>query len=194
MGWKKHFKRHARLADATRSAAKALGLELYAPESPSNAVTAIKAPAGIDAQKIVKILRDKHNITIAGGQGEAKGKIFRIAHMGYLDTYDVIMVISALEMTLKELGVSVEFGKGVKAAAEILEKDIVRTRESMVKVLVSDDLSEQGWRFSDNPGVEVDVKIGLKPDELKAIIGDYDGLAVRSATKATKKSSRRPIG
>jgi len=101
-----------------------LGLELYAPDSPSNAVTAIKAPAGTDGQKIVKILRDKHNITIAGGQSEAKGKIFRIAHMGYLDAYDIIMVISALEMTLKELGVSVEMGKGVKAAAEILEKEM----------------------------------------------------------------------
>jgi len=123
-GLEKVFKRHARLANATRAAAKALGLELYAPDSPSNAVTAIKAPAGIDAQKIVKILRDKHNITIAGGQSEAKGKIFRIAHMGYLDAYDIIMVISALEMTLKELGVSVEMGKGVKAAAEILEKEM----------------------------------------------------------------------
>lgn len=123
-GLEKAFKRHARLADATRAAAKALGLELYAPDSPSNAVTAIKAPAGIDGQKIVKILRDKHNITIAGGQSEAKGKIFRIAHMGYLDAYDIIMVISALEMTLKELGVSIEMGKGVKAAAEILEKEM----------------------------------------------------------------------
>ena len=123
-GLEKVFNRHARLADATRAAAKALGLELYAPDSPSNAVTAIKAPAGIDGQKIVKILRDKHNITIAGGQSEAKGKIFRIAHMGYLDAYDIIMVVSALEMTLKELGVSVEMGKGVKAAAEILEKEM----------------------------------------------------------------------
>jgi len=123
-GLEKVFKRHARLADATRAAAKALGLELYAPDSPSNAVTAIKAPAGTDGQKIVKILRDKHNITIAGGQSEAKGKIFRIAHMGYLDAYDIIMVVSALEMTLKELGVSVEMGKGVKAAAEILEKEM----------------------------------------------------------------------
>jgi len=121
-GLEKVFKRHARLADATRAAAKALGLELYAPDSPSNAVTAIKAPAGIDGQKIVKILRDKHNITIAGGQSEAKGKIFRIAHMGYLDAYDIIMVVSALEMTLKELGVSVEIGKVVNDAADILEQ------------------------------------------------------------------------
>lgn len=118
------FKRHARLAEATRAAVKALGLELYAPESPSNAVTAIKAPDGIDGQKVVKILRDKHNITIAGGQSQAKGKIFRIAHLGYIDAYDIIMAISALEMTLKELGVGVDLGKGVKAAAEILEKEM----------------------------------------------------------------------
>lgn len=116
------FNRHARLADATRAAVKALGLELYATGIPSNAVTAIKAPAGIDGQKVVKILREKHNITIAGGQSQAKGKIFRIAHLGYVDAYDIIMGISALEMTLNELGVSVEMGKGVKAAAEILQK------------------------------------------------------------------------
>ncbi|MBW1678560.1 MAG: alanine--glyoxylate aminotransferase family protein [Deltaproteobacteria bacterium] len=118
------FKRHARIAEATRAGAKALGLELFAPNSPSNSVTAIKAPDGIDGQKVVKILRDKHNITIAGGQSQAKGKIFRIAHLGYVDTYDIIIVISALEMTLRELGYAVELGKGVQAAAEILEKDI----------------------------------------------------------------------
>ncbi|MBN2468028.1 MAG: alanine--glyoxylate aminotransferase family protein [Deltaproteobacteria bacterium] len=118
------FKRHAKLAAATRAGVKAMGLELYAPTSPSDSVTAVKAPAGVDGQKVVKILRDKHNITIAGGQSQAKGKIFRIAHLGYFDTYDIIMVISALEMTLRELGFAVELGKGVQAAAAILEKDI----------------------------------------------------------------------
>lgn len=116
------FERHARLAHATRTAAKALGLELYAAESPSNAVTAIKAPAGIDGQKVVKTLREKHNIQIAGGQGEAKGKIFRIAHLGFVDSYDVIIGISALELVLNDLGYPVELGCGVKAAAEILGK------------------------------------------------------------------------
>ena len=123
-GLKNVFRRHARLAEATRAAAKALGLELFAPETPSNAVTAIKAPEGIDGQKVVKILREKHNITIAGGQAEAKGKIFRIAHLGYVDAYDVIIGISALEMVLKELGHPVDLGKGVKAATEILGKDM----------------------------------------------------------------------
>jgi aspartate aminotransferase-like enzyme len=121
-GLKNVFSRHTRLAEATRAAAKALGLELFATGTPSNAVTAIKAPAGIDGQKVVKIIREKHNITIAGGQAEAKGKIFRIAHLGYVDAYDIIIGIAALEMVLKELGYPVALGQGVKAATEILEK------------------------------------------------------------------------
>jgi len=115
--------RHAKLAKATREAMLALGLKLYAPQAYSNAVTAVVAPPGVDGQKVVKILRDKHNLTIAGGQDQAKGKIFRIANLGYVDKFDVIMAIAAVEMTLKELGYDVEMGKGVKAAMEILIKD-----------------------------------------------------------------------
>jgi len=114
------FARTDRIARAVREAMKALGLQLFAPDSPSNAVSAIMAPDGIDGQKVVKVLREKHNITIAGGQNQAKGKIFRIAHFGYMDTYDIVTVVSAVEMVLKELGYSVELGKGVKAALEVL--------------------------------------------------------------------------
>lgn len=116
------FARHAKLARATREAMLALGLTLYAPQAYSNAVTAAVAPPGVDAQKVVKILRDKHNLTIAGGQDQAKGKIFRIAHLGYVDKFDVIMGVAAVEMTLKELGYDVEMGKGVRAAMEVLTK------------------------------------------------------------------------
>ncbi len=114
------FSRHEKLAKATRKAILALGLELYAPSSPSNAVTAIKAPQGIDAQQIVRVLREKYGITIAGGQGEARGKIFRIAHLGYVSKFDIISAISALEMTLKDLGYRVDLGQGVRVAMEIL--------------------------------------------------------------------------
>ncbi len=114
------FARTDRLARATREAMKALGLALFAPDSPSNAVTAVVAPPGVDGQKVVRVLREKHNITIAGGQDQAKGKIFRIAHFGYMDTYDIVTVVAAVEMTLKELGYAVELGKGVKAALEVL--------------------------------------------------------------------------
>ncbi len=117
------FARHAKLAKATREAMLALGLRLYAPQAYSNALTAAVAPAGVDGQKVVKILRDKHNLTIAGGQDQAKGKIFRIAHMGYVDKSDIIMAVAAVEMTLKELGYAVEMGKGVRAAMEVLIKD-----------------------------------------------------------------------
>ena len=115
------FARHARLAKATREAMLALGLGLYAPQAYSNAVTAVVAPPGVDGQKVVKILRDKHHLTIAGGQDQAKGKIFRIAHLGYVDKFDIIMAVAAVEMTLKELGYAVEMGKGVRAAMEVLK-------------------------------------------------------------------------
>jgi len=114
------FARTDRIARATRAAMKALGLQLFAPDSPSNALTAVMTPDGIDGQKVVKILREKHNITIAGGQDQAKGKIFRVAHFGYMDTYDIVTIVSAVEMVLKELGHEVELGKGVKAALEVL--------------------------------------------------------------------------
>ena len=113
------FARHDRLARATRAGATALGLELYS-QAPTPAVTAIKAPSGIDGGAIVKTLRTKHGITIAGGQSQLKGKIFRISHMGYADTYDIVTAISALEITLAGLGYPVELGKGVKAAEIIL--------------------------------------------------------------------------
>jgi aspartate aminotransferase-like enzyme len=114
------FARHARLAKATREAMLALGLKLYAPQAYSNAVTAVVAPPGVDGQKVVKILRDKHHLTIAGGQDQAKGKIFRIAHLGYVDKFDILMAVAAVEMTLKELGYAGEMGKGVRAAMEVL--------------------------------------------------------------------------
>jgi len=114
--------RHARLAKAARAAMAALGLQLYAPQAYSDAVTAVVAPPGIDGQKVVRILREKHNLTIAGGQDQAKGKIFRLAHMGYIDQSDLLAGIAAVELTLQELGYSFELGKGVRAAMEVLSE------------------------------------------------------------------------
>jgi len=119
-GLEKIFARHDRLARAVRAGVKAMGLELYAPESPSNAVTAIMAPSGIDGQAVVKNLRDQHGITIAGGQDQAKGKIFRIAHLGYFVDSDIIIALSALEQVLNNLGYKVDYGKGLRAAQEVL--------------------------------------------------------------------------
>lgn len=119
-GLEKVFKRHERLADATRRAVQAIGLELYSKESPSNAVTAIMAPPGIDGQAVYKNLREKYGITAAGGQDKARGKIFRIAHLGYTDRFDIITAIAGIEMVLKGMGYPVKLGTGVAVAEELL--------------------------------------------------------------------------
>jgi len=113
------FRRHERLARATRAAVKALGLDLFAPESPSPALTAVKVPQGIDGLKLQDLFFERFGITVAEGQDRAKGKIIRIAHLGYYDRLDMVMVISALEMLLHEMGHRFELGKGVKAAEEV---------------------------------------------------------------------------
>jgi aspartate aminotransferase-like enzyme len=117
------FRRHKKLAEATWAAVKALGLELFAPEAPSEAVTAVKVPEGIDGVKLQKLFFERFGITVAEGQDRAKGKIIRIAHLGYYDRLDMIMVISALEMLLKQMGHSFELGKGVRAAEEVFLKE-----------------------------------------------------------------------
>jgi len=114
------FKRHEKLAQTTRKAVKGLGLELYAKQSPSNAVTAIMTPPGIDGQAVYKNLREKYGITAAGGQDQARGKIFRIAHLGYVDKFDVITAIAGIEMVLKGMGHPVQLGTGVAIAEELL--------------------------------------------------------------------------
>ncbi|MCD5397450.1 alanine--glyoxylate aminotransferase family protein, partial [candidate division NPL-UPA2 bacterium] len=114
------WERHARLAAATRAGVKALGLELFAPQAPANSVTAVKVPEGIDGVALVKNMRERQGITIAGGQAHLKGKIFRLAHLGYADQFDVILAISAVEIVLSGLGYKVELGQGVAAAERIL--------------------------------------------------------------------------
>jgi aspartate aminotransferase-like enzyme len=116
------FRRHEKLAEATRAAVKAMGLQLYAPDSPSNALTAVKFPGGIDGDRLKDLFFEKFGITVAEGQDQARGKIIRIAHLGYYERLDMVMVISALEMLLKEMGYVFELGSGVRAAEEILMK------------------------------------------------------------------------
>ncbi|MFQ5989791.1 MAG: pyridoxal-phosphate-dependent aminotransferase family protein, partial [Candidatus Methylomirabilales bacterium] len=113
-------RRHEQLAGAMRAGVTALGLELFA-ERPSPAVTAIKVPQGIEGGAIVKTLRTKHGVTIAAGQGSLKGKIFRIATLGYAAPSDVVVALSALEFTLSELGYPLKMGEGIRAAQEVLQ-------------------------------------------------------------------------
>ena len=114
------YRRHDRLARATRAAAKGLGLQIVAPDSPADSSTGIFLPEGMDGGKLFKFIRDDMGVTLAGGQDQWKGKIVRIAHLGYIDSFDIIIAISALEMALKKMGHNVALGKGVAAAQEIL--------------------------------------------------------------------------
>jgi len=113
------FKRHERLARATRSGVEALGLGLFAKASPSPALTAVVAPRGVDSEQVVSTYSISHNITIAGGQGEMKGKVFRLGHMGYVGDFDVLTALAALEQVLHELGHPVDFGAAIRAAQKV---------------------------------------------------------------------------
>jgi aspartate aminotransferase-like enzyme len=114
-GLDKIFLRHERMAKAARAAMQALGMKLYT-DSPSMALTTVWAPEGVDTDKLVKVLRDRYGVTLVGGQDQAKGKIFRIAHLGYYDEFDICTAVVAIERALADLGVKIEFGKGVGAA------------------------------------------------------------------------------
>jgi len=118
----KIFSWHNKMAEAVRAAVKALGLELFAPDAYSDVVTAVKVPAGIDGEKLVKTMRDTFGVTIAGGQSEMKGKIFRFAHMGYIGEFDIITGISCLEKVLLQMGYKFELGCGVAAAEKVFLK------------------------------------------------------------------------
>ncbi len=107
------------LAKATRTAAVELGLELFAPGSPTSSVTAVKAPAGLDSGVIVKEFKSRFGAIIANGQGSMKGKIFRIAHLGYFDFADLFGVVAELEIILAANGHPVRFGTGVAAVQRV---------------------------------------------------------------------------
>ncbi len=113
------FKRHDLLARATRNAVKALGLEMLS-KDPSNAVTAVRVPSEIkDGKLIPKTMRDKYGVSIAGGQDELEGKIFRLTHLGYIDRFDILIGIGALELTLQDLGYTkFQFGAGTGAVLQ----------------------------------------------------------------------------
>ena len=116
------------LAAATRAAVKELGLELFSPASPGSSVTAVKAPAGMDSDVIVKEFRTRFNAIIANGQGSMKGKIFRIAHLGYFDFADLFAVIAELELILAANGHAVQFGSGVAAVQKVYAEAVAEKK------------------------------------------------------------------
>jgi aspartate aminotransferase-like enzyme len=107
---------------AARAGAKAMGLELFSPDEDRSAVvTAVRVPEGIDAGEVVKGLRDRFGMTIANGQGELLGKIFRLGHIGWFDIFDITSMLAAVEIVLADLGADVERGTAVTAALEAYE-------------------------------------------------------------------------
>ena len=113
------FDRHARLGRACREGAKAMGLELFSPDEERSAVvTAIRAPDGVDSTEVVNGLRDRFGITIANGQGELKGRIFRIGHIGWFDIFDITTALAAVELVLADAGAEIERGVAVTRALE----------------------------------------------------------------------------
>jgi len=113
--WEEHKKR----AEATRKAIISMGLSLLS-TSPSDALTAILLPDGIDGDQLIKFIRKNYGISIAGGQDKLKGKIVRISHLGWQDEFDVITAIVALGIGLEKFGYKVDIGKGIEKAKEIL--------------------------------------------------------------------------
>jgi serine---pyruvate transaminase len=116
------FERHRRLGRACRAGLKAMGLELSSPDDDSSAVvTAVRAPEGIDSDELVLLLRDRHGVTLAPGQGELKGKVFRIGHIGYYDVFDITTALAAVELALVELRAEIERGVAVTRALDAFE-------------------------------------------------------------------------
>jgi len=125
-GLEQIFLRHDRLARATRASMVALGCRLFAPDAPSPTVTSVWGPTGIDTGKIVKHLRDRYGVSITGGQDAVKGKILRVAHLGYFGTFDILTSVTALEMTFADLGVPVQLGAGTAAAQAVLAAGVAK--------------------------------------------------------------------
>jgi aspartate aminotransferase-like enzyme len=111
------FARHQRNGDATRAAVRALGMPLFA-EVPSNTLTAVPVPSGVDGSGVLKIMESRYGVKIAGGQDRLKGKIFRLGHIGYYDEGDILRLVGAFEAALLDQGAKVDPGAAVRAAQQ----------------------------------------------------------------------------
>ena len=119
------FERHVRLGRACRAGVKAMGLELFSPDEDRAAVvTAIRMPGDVDGQAVVLSMRERSGVTIIGGQGEVRGKIVRIGHIGYVDVFDVTTALAALEVAMVEAGADVERSAAVTAALEAFAEPV----------------------------------------------------------------------
>ncbi|WP_027339719.1 pyridoxal-phosphate-dependent aminotransferase family protein [Halonatronum saccharophilum] len=118
------FKRHKIVAKAIRRSMEAIGLELLVKdEIASKTVTAVRLPEEVSYQKLNKRLKERYNVYITGSKGELQGKVFRIGHLGNVSRSDILSTISAIELTLKDLGFDLELGSGLKAAQKVFYEE-----------------------------------------------------------------------
>lgn len=118
-GWENVIKRHELLKTMTREGVKALGIPLLTNDKEASPTVTAVMPKDDQANAIRKIMKDKYHISLAGGQQKLSGKIFRIGHMGYCNPYDVLTVLAALEMTIKEMENKDVLGLATKRAQEV---------------------------------------------------------------------------
>jgi aspartate aminotransferase-like enzyme len=111
----------AKNAEAARAGVTAIGLKIF-PTPPNNALTAASMPDGVDSSELLKRLEKKYGLKLANGQDTLKGKIIRLAHMGYIDQFDILAAISGIELALADMGHPVEIGKGVAAAQRVFAR------------------------------------------------------------------------
>jgi aspartate aminotransferase-like enzyme len=119
--------RQAKNAAAARAGFRALGLELFA-SRPADGLTVVKMPANIDGVTVLSKLEKQYGLKLAGGQDHLKGKIIRLAHMGYIDQFDVLTALAGIELVLLEMGYPVEPGKGIAAAQKVLAQAVATSR------------------------------------------------------------------
>jgi len=118
------FARHALMAEATRDAARALGLRLLAPDNPSPGATGVLLPDGLDGSKLVRYARDVLGIHLQGGQDQMKGKLVRFGHMGWLSPFDMLTAVSAFELALRHCGYQFAAGAGVTAVQQRIARGV----------------------------------------------------------------------
>jgi len=124
-GLRSAYERHVRLGRACRAGVKAMGLELFSPDEDRAAVvTAIRMPSDVDGQAVVLSMRERSGVTIIGGQGELRGKIVRIGHIGYVDVFDVTTALAALEVAMVGAGADIERSAAVAAALEAFAEPV----------------------------------------------------------------------
>jgi aspartate aminotransferase-like enzyme len=119
------FDRHVRLGRACRAGIRAMGLELFSPDEDRAAVvTAARMPEGFESSQLTLALRERHGVTIAGGQGDLKNAIFRIGHIGWYDEFDIATALNAVELVLGELGAPIERGVAASRALEVYAEGV----------------------------------------------------------------------